>query len=363
MRVLVNGLVIDREAAGVGQYVTQLLDAYYRLYQDEDDLRVIVTPDVPDFGVPRLTVDRRLGSSMARLYYEQTRLAGLMRETGYDVAHFPDYQMPVRSRLPRTVVTVHDLVAFLYPQFFEKQRALLKRVLMGRSVSRADCIIVPSRATKEDLIQVLRVPPERIRIIPHGVKHRGTPRPDPLVPPPYFLAVGTVEPRKNFIGLLRGYRELAALHSDVPPLVIAGRMGWMYEETLATVSRLGLDRQVTFLRYVSEDDLATLYRHALAFVYPSFYEGFGLPVLEAMAYGLPVITTRRGGLAEVAEEVAWFTEPHDFAGIAEGLLAAWQGDPQFLARAAQGPAVAARYRWEDAAQKTREVYQEVGGTV
>ncbi|MCY0878275.1 MAG: glycosyltransferase family 1 protein [Firmicutes bacterium] len=357
LKVSIDALVLGPQAAGIGQYIRSLVESYQTLFP-EDDLAVWLRADV-DLGCRQRVEVPAFKSSRDRLLFEQLVLPRRLARGPYDVVHFPDYQVPILYPLPRLVMTVHDLAAFVLPGVFPRQGAAVKRFLMKRSVPRAARIIVPSAAIRDDLVNVLNVPPAKVRVVPHGVKRRGTPKPGRAYDRPYFLAVGTVEPRKNFDGLIRAYHLLRERWRDVPDLLIVGQFGWMYQETLALPEKLGVAEKVKFLQYVLEDSLATLYRDAVALVYPSFYEGFGLPVVEAMQAGIPVITAGSGALGELGGDFVWRVDPRDVASIADAMQAVLADDGEAKRRAQQARALARQYTWERAAAMTRQVYQEV----
>ncbi|NMP22534.1 glycosyltransferase [Sulfobacillus harzensis] len=352
-----DGLILDQTASGIGQYVRELMAAYAELFP-QDQVEMWLRPDVEVPGVKPHRA-RGLRTSRQRLWFEQGVLPGLLLRSHYDVAHFPDYQIPLVRQLPRIVMTVHDLAAFVMPEVFPRSKAQGKRMLMKRSVQRAEHIIVPSQATKQDLVNILQVDPDRITVIWHGVKQRGTPPDHRVHPRPYFLAVGTVEPRKNFAGLIRAYHLLLQRREDMPDLLIAGRLGWMYTETLELPEKLGVAENVKFLQYVSEDTLAALYRDAVALVYPSFYEGFGLPVIEAMWDGIPVVTSRQGALAEVGQDAVWAVEPRDPESIADAMLQVLDGGAEVQAKTEKAQSWAHQLTWQRAARLTRAVYDHV----
>ena len=348
--------MLDQEAAGIGQYIRSLFRVYCSQYP-EDVVSGFFQPGVTIPGMAAEAIPQELGGSR-RLMYQQWNLPARLRQLNYDVVHFPDYQIPLwRSPRPN-VMTVHDLAAFVVPHVFPPSKTRTKRFLMRQSVARATRIIVPSNATRNDLISILKVPSEKIHVVPHGVKQRRTTSTERVYRRPYFLAVGTVEPRKNFSGLIRAYHLLSQRNSDIPDLVIAGRLGWMYDETLALPENLGVAERVKFLHYVSEEMLAGLYRDAIAMVYPSLYEGFGLPVIEAMQASTPVVTSSQGALAELGGDFVWRADPYDIAAIAEQMGNILGGGTDVRIRAQSAREWASRLTWEIAASLTRKVYEE-----
>lgn len=352
-------MVLDQNAAGIGRYIRELMSAFVDLYQVPDQIHGFFQSGIVIEGISPHYPNRPIKGSIGRLWYEQMVIPRKMRKVAYDVIHFSDYQVPVFQPLARTVATVHDLVAFKYPHLFERQRGELKRFLMMRSVRVARHLIVPSIATQNDLREILGVPAHRITVIPHGVNRRGTPDPTSKWPHPYFLAVGTVEPRKNFSRLIQAYQHLFQEHRDIPDLIIAGRWGWMYEETVALPEKLGVAERVKFLQYVSEDTLATLYQHATAMVYPSLYEGFGLPVIEAMSYGIPVVASGAGALSEIGNGAVIRVSPTDTDSIAQGLLTAMKGKAVLQDAVTLGINESLTFTWHETARRTRMVYQQV----
>lgn len=357
LRIWVDALMLDQEATGIGQYIYQLFHTYTNQF-DEDRVVGLFQPGVSIPGVEPEYLNRSL-SSAGRLFYEQWGLVDRLQSTSYDVLHFPDYQIPILRPQRRVVMTVHDLAAFVIPEVFPGSKTRTKRLLMRQSVKRASRIIVPSVATKNDLMAILGVPSTKIRVIPHGVKRVGKPWAKRVHAAPYFLSVGTIEPRKNFTRLIHAYHLLLQRRQDVPDLVIAGRLGWMYEETLELPEKLGVAHQVKFLQYVSEDLLATLYRDAVALVYPSLYEGFGLPVIEAMQAGLPVVTSAQGALKELGGHSLWRSDPYNVEAIADAMAIVLDGGASVRQKAQEAYDWAQQLTWEKASEATRAVYEEV----
>ncbi len=279
-----------------------------------------------------------------------------------DILHAPDFVLPPTRA--RALLTVHDLTFMVRP---ETADAGLRRYLMSavpRSLRRADLVLVDSLATGADVSRQLGVGQERVRLLYPGVNPRFRPLPatecEPLraqlgLPKSFLLFVGTLEPRKNLVRLIAAFAQLTAggAYPDLH-LVIAGRRGWLYEEIFAAVERLGLAERVRFLDCVDDAHLPGVYNLANAFVYPSLYEGFGLPVLEALACGTPVVTASVSSLPEVVGDAAVLVDPLDQAAIASGIARAL-GEHERL-RAA-GPSQAQRFSWDSAAAGLIDIYR------
>jgi glycosyltransferase involved in cell wall biosynthesis len=282
-----------------------------------------------------------------------TWLPSVEAAAGLDAIFYPYWPSPPRRRLdaPPAVVFVHDLAFKLRPAEVPWQQRLYQGALFPRSLPRAAAVLVPSAATRADLLAAYpAVAPARVHVVPEAAAQLGAqaaPLPAGLEPG-FLLAVGTVEPRKNYPRLLRAYRRL----DQPPPLVVAGREGWAYGEAMDLLdSTPGVRR----LGHVSDAELLALYRSAVALAFPSLYEGFGLPLLEAMREGLPALIGSRGALPELAGNAALAVDAEDEAAIARGLRQLLD-DPKLRARlAAAGRRRAAEFSWERAARQTLEI--------
>jgi glycosyltransferase involved in cell wall biosynthesis len=263
-----------------------------------------------------------------------------LRARDVDVLHCPSFRGPLGSRTPR-VVTVHDLAVLRHPEVFNRWTRTYSRVLVPRVVRAAQRVIAVSEFTKRELIDVLGVPVERIRVVPNAVGEPFVPD-GPRADGEYVLAVGTLEPRKNLARLADAARR--AGHE----LRVVGARGWGD----VNVSGEG----VRFLGYVSDDELARLYRGALCVAYISLYEGFGIPVLEALACGAAVVTSAGSAMEEVAAGVAVLVDPHDTESVAGGIAEAVARRDE-LGRL--GPQRARHYTWDASAQATADVYREL----
>lgn len=269
---------------------------------------------------------------------------------------------------PPSVVTIHDLGYLHVPEAHPRRQRLMLDATTRWSARVARHIIVPSTRTRDDLVEHYRVPDERITIIHHGIDPRfarerertdGGFRERYRLERPYVLTVGTIQPRKNLPLLARAMRDV----DDGIDLVIAGRKGWMAVEVLAELDAAGLGSRLRRLDYVPDADLPALYRHAEVLVQPSRFEGFGLPVLEAMASGTPVITTRGSSLAEIAGNAALYYEQDDVADLARQIELILGDNEARHHHVRSSIAWSSQFTWERAARQTRQVLQDalIGG--
>ena len=277
---------------------------------------------------------------------------------------------PIRRRsAPPAAFFVQDLAFKLRPREVPWQQRLYMGGILGRSLRSAAAVLVPSDATRRDLLECYPIPglKSKLHLVPLGLPTY--PEPGPLPPrlaPGFILAVGTIEPRKNYPRLLAAYRHLRReavplLVGDrpgVPELVIAGRPGWAYGDTL---ERIKAEPGVRYLGHVDEPTLSALYRSAAVLALPSLYEGFGLPLLEAMAHGLPAVVGNVGALPELAAGAAILVEPDDVSSIAAGLERLLDDAALREKLGAEGRRRAAEFTWERAAAATREVLHQIAG--
>ena len=275
---------------------------------------------------------------------------------GVDVLHLPYPQMPyaLKPRVP-VVITVHDLSPLLMPECHPWKRVVFFRHVLPRLLAGADRIVASSAATKADLTGLLRLPESRIEIVPLCVD---LPPPAPEAErAPFILYVGTVEPRKNLPGLLRAFARVKAAGAP-HRLVVAGRRGWGGPDVAALAAGLDLADRVDCRGYVSDGERDRLYREAAAVVYPSLYEGFGLPVLEAMAHGTPVVASDVSAIPEVAGDAALLADPRDDAALAAKILEALTPErSRELSR--KGRARAAEFSPARMVRRLLEVYEGV----
>ena len=263
------------------------------------------------------------------------------------------------------IVTVHDLVRLAFPHAPEDRIAAVGLALDRRGIRNATHVICVSEATKRDLMQYLAVEEEKITVIYNGIDHsvfKPSPVNDGRFSAPYVLYVGSERPRKNLTCLLRAFASLKDRGPRFASLRLlkvgsAGRSDGFRTATLEEARRLGIDNDVDFVDHVSDQDLAVIYSNALALVYPSLYEGFGLPVVEAMACGCPVVTTDVSSLPEVAGSAALLVDPHDPAGFAEALQSVILDRDLSTRLRGDGLRRARDFSWDDTASTTHAVYE------
>jgi glycosyltransferase involved in cell wall biosynthesis len=371
-RVGLNAHLLSRSAsyrsAGVSHYIDRLLA---HLPQVDQSLRYVALAGHPleTRGWETHVSRWRTESPPARILWEQVAQPWRASRARLDLLHAPVYVGPVVSTCP-VIVTVHDLSFYRYPELFRPQNRVYLQAMTRRTVQHAAAVIAVSESTRRDIVRLLNVPESRIVVIPNGVDAEMRPVTDVSrrealrqrydLPDHFMLFLGTLEPRKNLTTLLEAYaryRRNGGRHA----LVIAGAKGWYYDAVYETASRLDLGDAVRFPGYIPQDELPLWYSLADLFVYPSLYEGFGLPPLEAMACGTPVITSNVSSLPEVMGEGGMCVDPHDPLVLAEA-MGAVLGDAGLYRRLVRlGREQSQRYSWAETARQTASLYHRVLG--
>jgi len=366
MRIGIDARIIAYRRGGIANYVRHLIPALAAL-DPETDYRVLRHRRDRTRSEAGPNVRRATVWTPCHHRLERWALGVEIAPLRLDLLHSPDF-IPPAFGARHFVITVHDLNFLYYPQFLTADSRRYYNDQIAWAVAHADHILADSEATRADLIRLLNVPPEKVTTVHLGIDPIFRPLPpDPVretlarygLTPGYLLFVGTLEPRKNLPGLLTAYRILLDRGKPSPPLVIAGSRGWLYEEIYARVESLHLKNDVRFVYDVADDDLPALYNGAALFVMPSFYEGFGLPALEAQACGTPVVISDRGSLPEVAGAAAVTVNPDDPEDIAAGIARVLGDSSLQAALRAAGPAHAARFTWDQAARGTLSVYRQI----
>ncbi len=283
-----------------------------------------------------------------------------------DVFHGPNYFLPAQRGQAALLITVHDLSALRYPDWHPARRTFMHRMALRQTARAVNHVITDTEAIRAEVMEYLGVPPERVTAIHLAVAPGFRLRRDPelklfldrwgLLPGEYLLFAGAIEPRKNLIRLLEAISFLQQRRPDVPPLILAGPPGWRNQEIYNRVAAAGPG--VRYVGYLAGEELAALMAGCAVFVMPSLYEGFGLPVLEAMTCGVPVVTSRGGALEEVAGDAAILVDPLDIDEIAAGIEKVLDDTALREAMVEKGLARAAQFSWERTARETLRIYEQ-----
>ncbi len=366
MRVGIDARLVYYSQAGIGQYILHLVDGlakvdgendYVLLQSRKDDTTIL---ERPNFKRVSLWTPSHHRLERYSLNVELMRL-------GLDVLHSPDFIPPHRPTC-KSVITVHDLAFLLYPHFLTKESARYYGHI-DQAVRWTDHIISVSESTKRDTIQHLGVPEEKITVVHEAANPIFCPldkaeaqeqvRNRHGVDGPYILFVSTIEPRKNVPTLLRALWQLVTCYKEDVRLVLAGGRGWLFEDAFAVVDELKLDDRVHFVGRVSSEDLLYLYNAAEMLAHPAFYEGFGLPPLEAMACGLPVVASNVASLPEVVGDAGQLIDPHDADELTVSMWRVLNDSALRTQMREKGLVQAGRFSWERAARETMEIYRQV----
>jgi glycosyltransferase involved in cell wall biosynthesis len=369
MRICINASPAVHHIAGLGRYTQELMTAlmatdfeneYVAFYNRPSEAKV----DPPLDRIPHLTTN--LPTKPWRFSALLAHFARISQDRMFphvDLFHATDHLLPRFSGV-KSVFTLHDLVFCFYPETHKLLNRWFLTLMMPRFLKAADAVIAVSEHTKKDAIHMYGVHENKIKVIHEGVNAGFRRRPADAVaavrhryslPDRFILSVGTIEPRKNFTSLVEAYHALKNLGTDCR-LVIVGKRGWLYEGFFRRLRELGLEDEVIFPGFVPDDDLPPLYSAADLFVFPSLYEGFGLPVLEAMACGTPVVTSNASSLPEVVGDAALLVDPNDVQALIRAMSAVLDDKDLRGELRAKGPRQAAKFSWENAAHETLAVY-------
>lgn len=341
-----TGLQID--ASGVARYVQALRDALAA--RPDVEVMAVSHPE----GGPTGRIARGLDRELRWFPFGLGRAA---RATGADVLHCPGHVGPPRDPGLPFVMTIFDVMALEHPEWFTRANALHVRVVWPRIIRQADAVVVAAEFTRSRLLERLPwLPPDRVHAVPCGVEERFSPGPGPGRSAPYVLTVGRLQPRKGLDSALRAFEAVADRHPDHELLVVGAR-GWHDDELVDRLQASRFASRVHLLGRVSDDELIALYRGAACFLFPSRYEGFGFPPLEALACGAPVVSSSATTLPEVVGGAGLLVDPHDVPAMA-GALDRVLGDAGLAADLrARGPERAREFSWARCAADTVAVYE------
>lgn len=378
LRIAINAWFLDQPDTGSGQYLHSLLRAMPEVTAD-DDLLLVVPYQKPHLEIPGLRAEvwsfpvrttrpgvRQLG----KVWFEQVLFPRACRRWGADVAHVPYWGSPLWSAVP-TVVTIHDLIPVLLPAYRGNIGVRLYTWLVKHSARRAVAIVTDSLASQRDIETHLKPPLPPIRCIYLAAGEAFGPEPHPEddairqlydLPERYVLYLAGHDVRKNVAGLLRAFAMVARADSEVM-LIVGGKLPTRNRLPLVNpqplVQELDLTDRVRFIGWVEEAHKPALYRGAACAVFPSRYEGFGLPVLEALACGTPLVTSNASSLPEIVGDAGFAIDPDDERGLAGAILSCLVDESLAAELRHRGPQQAAKFNWARAAQETLAVYRKV----
>jgi glycosyltransferase involved in cell wall biosynthesis len=349
------------QSTGIGVYATEVISRL--LPEPPAPLRLYINQKSPPVAVPQLASGSEWRCLPLPRGWTKVRLRWELQRRPPQLLWIPAYRLPP-GRLPRSVVTVHGVEHRFAPGAYPERQAQAVESFLIDTVRRAARLITPSETTKADLVHLYQANPDRITVIPHGiaaglhpVRADGRSGPEQLgAAAPYFLVVGAHHPRKNVPFLIDQFsRAFPAENSSEVRLVVTNAPDPVREALLAQAARLGLGDRVRILEHVSGERLAALYSGAVAACVPSLYEGFGLPALEAMACGTPVLANGVGGVQEVAQGAALLVEPEDSEGWVEGLQRLFRETDLRQHLSTLGLSRAGRYSWDKSAEAHRQL--------
>lgn len=373
MRIAIDLRIAHAQKTGIGVYANCL--AKHLLAIDEANVYhdIILHDQIVDFPVDHANLSfwltRVSGKHrLLRELWEFIYLPWKLRTKRIDVYHGPNNVIPFWANCAM-VVTIHDLNAFLFSDTNSKLSLWRWKPLIWLSAKKATLIITDSNSTKNDVISILNVSAERVRVVYLALDEKVLTykRQEDIVRKTrekyrlrdrFVLFVGALNPRKNLVRLLEAFDILSRQIAHDHQLVIAGKKGWLYDDIFRAVKRLNLEDKVVFTGYVEDRDLPALYSAASLTVYPSMYEGFGFPILESMACGTPVVAANVSSIPEVADEAAILVNPTDVAELARAMHLALTDANLRQSLIRKGLERVRNFSWQETAHKTLEVYQE-----
>lgn len=352
VRIVIDGRPLVGERTGIGVYTAEIaarLDA---------DIRPLLASHAPIRDLEGIEeIDRRVDPAPLGVLWQQGKLARIVEQEDAALLWGPHGTIPLGLRRP-AVINVHDLTAITMPRAHRLRTLLSFNPIIGQSIARAERIMVISRHTADAIVRGFAVSPSQIEIVPGGVNPYFSPGPAPNDEEPFILYVGSIEPRKGIGDLIDAWESLG----DPPRLVLAGASGWKNED-LRRRARPGIESgKIEVTGFIDRPTLRDLYRRCTVFVYPSHFEGFGLPILEAMACGAPVLTTRGGAIPEAAGDAGIIVDPGDPEALARELRRLLGSAALRRELRERGIERAASFDWNRPAKTASEVFRSVGGS-
>ncbi len=370
MRVAINAMSVRAKYGGIGIYTKNLIEALSHIDKKNHYLLLLNVENYHDFRIDRENFENLIVWAPFRKYYiwEQFNLPFILKKKKIDLIHGPRDVLPLLCAI-KSVVTIHDLGFLLFPHIIKFNPINYWSLFVKQSALKADHIIAVSESTKRDIIRLFNIPDAKITVTHEACNDSFKRIEDECelkristkydFPDRFILYVGTIEPRKNLNVLLEALHILKKKHSIEHKLVIAGKKGWLYADFSKTIKRLGLEQDIVFTGYVSDEDLPGIYKLAELFVYPSKYEGFGLPLLEAMACGVPVIASNVSSIPEVVGDAGLLFDPYAPDQLADCIFQVLE-DPLLRKKLiSNGLKRKEAFSWQKTAEETLNIYKGV----
>jgi glycosyltransferase involved in cell wall biosynthesis len=386
VRIGINALFLQRPTTGIGQHLFHLLKGLDE--NDDENTYVLFTPRLRRSAIGRfpqlsdrfenievVSALRRFGEHFENLFWEQVDIVRHCHRESIDLLHSPYFSAPLF--LPaKTVVTVHDVIPLVMPKYRERPQSRMYTDFVAFTVRRADAIITVSQYSKQDIVRMLKIPEERIHVIGNAVDSSYRPITDKRlidsvrerygIGPKYLLYFGGFDIRKNVERVLQAYAALPESIQEEYQLVIAGRLHLLghplYPDPRPLIQELGLDERVVMTGQIREQDKAPLYSAAALYLFPSLYEGFGIPVLEAMACGAAVVTSSITALPEVVGDAARLVDPYSVEAITEAMTELLEDDALRNSLRERALERARHFSWQRVAEQTLDVYNRLASS-
>ena len=371
MRVALDGFPLSAPKTGVGHYTFELARTLAEI--SPDDTFELISPfpftdtvvtELQQTSLPNLILNNPTSSTFRRRWWA-IGLPLFLRQHSFDVFHGTNYEVPLWNR-KRNVLTIHDLSLQLHPQFHEAKLVRRGRRRLPLMIRSAALIIAVSESMKREICEHLKVKPERVVVTREAPRKTFRPlaasetlaiRQRLGIERNFILTVGTIEPRKNLLTLARAFDRILRTTALTPQLVIAGGKGWLMEDFYSFIKSSGIEDHIRLIGYTSDYDLRALYSSCRVCVYPSLYEGFGLPPLEAMACGAPLITSQIPAITETVGHSALLVDPLNVEELASSIVNLWNDEGELNRLSQAGIQRAAQFTWEQTAKQTLEAYQ------
>lgn len=375
MNIGINGRYIQRKIlTGIENYIFNLIlnlkktdkvNNYFIFFEKDrkipdefccstDNFKTVI----PDFPTK---------NEIQRIFLNQFLMNSYIRNEKLDLFHEPFFASQFFKNCP-TIITIYDISYYIHPEFFNFKTRMYFNFLVPRSIKRSDCIITISDSAKKDIVDYLKIDPDKIEVVYAGCdpffhKINDEAGADKIkvkykIFKDYILYVSYISPKKNLLNLINAFNIFRKEYKYDIKLVIAGGKGWNSEQVFELVKILKLEKEVIFTGHVPKEDLLVLYNYALSFVYPSIYEGFGIPILEAMACGCPVITAQSSSLPEISGNAALYVNPFDVEDISSAIFKLLDNDGLRKILIERGFENIKRFNWEQTAIKTLNIYKK-----